>query len=93
MLDQLFTGIALGVGILWVLIPFRDYILPYRKWVDIGLACALIYLLLEVQTNFVMGLTTWAGITISAGLRIWHFISTFFGGKKHEHYNSRPERS
>ena len=71
MTEFLITGISLGLALLWVLVPFRDYVLPYRRWVDLLLAAGLIYIVIVVKTNFVVGITTFTGLTISAGLRIW----------------------
>jgi len=76
MINQMITGIVLGLGLFYVLMPFKAYILPYRKYVDIILACALVYMITVVSTNYVVGLTTYASFTVSLSLRLWAWLDT-----------------
>jgi len=67
------TGISMGLGFLWVIWPFRAQALPYRAWIDLALLCLLVYLIIMVRSNMVVTVTTYAGITISAGLRLMNW--------------------
>lgn len=70
-LNEIITGSVLGIGILWILVPFRSVVLPNRKWADIVIAIMLVLLITTVQSGYVAGLATYASIVTTLGLRVW----------------------
>lgn len=75
-MDTVITGLVMGLGMLWVIWPFRAALLPYRAYIDLGLLVLLVYLIITVRSNMVVGITTYAGFTISGGLRIMNWWMT-----------------
>jgi len=74
MLPDILTGVALGLGIVYVVSQFGLDMTTYRKWIDLLMVGILIFLVIEVKTNFVVGLTTWASVTISLSLRLMQWF-------------------
>ena len=70
-MNELFTGAALGVGAFYVLIQFGiAEIVKYKKFVDLGMFAGLMAMVFNNGTNFIVSMTTWAGITVSLLLLI-----------------------
>lgn len=69
MIEQMITGILLGCSFVYVILQFEVPLTEYRRWIDLGLLGILIWVIILVPTNFVVGLTTFTGVTISLILR------------------------
>lgn len=69
MFDTVLTGFGFGAGVVYVLSQFGLSYVFWRKYIDFALLILLVFVVITIPTNFVVALTTWAGITISALLR------------------------
>ena len=65
-MTDLYTGIALGIGAFYILIQFGiAEVVKYKKYVDLGIFVGLMAMVFNVGTNFIVAMTTWAGLTVS----------------------------
>ena len=69
MFDTVLTGMGFGFGVVYVFAQFGMSYTFWRKYIDLFLLAVLVMVVIMIPTNFVVALTTWAGITISATLR------------------------
>lgn len=71
LLQEILTGLGMGLGIFYLTTQFGlKEVIQYRKYLDVAIFIFFMWMFMKSSSGYMASVTAWAGITVSAALRI-----------------------